>query len=131
MAIGIAYSSQSSGTFNVVFKNFTDNIFPRSYESQSNFTRTSSGTTALAGSGSQQKRIWAVSALVSKGDALELETMFRAWDLDRSDGYSAACGLTDDCFGPSLTTNVVFTTPPSFAWAGPQLVQVDFAVTEL
>ena len=133
MSIGIAYSRQSGGTdsYNVVFSDFTDGAYPRGYESQTNFTRSASGTTALAGSGSQQKRIWAISAFIPTSKALELEEMFRAWDLDRSQGYPSACGLTDQCFGSSLTTSVVFTTPPSFAWGSPTATQVDFAVTEV
>lgn len=132
MSVGIAYTSQGGGgSFNVVFREFVDGALPRSYESQANFSRSASGTTSLAGSGSQQKRIWAISAMLSTADAQELEGMFRAWDTDRSEGEPAACGLTDQTFGTSVTTSVLFTTPPSFRWVSPTDIQVDFAVTEV
>lgn len=132
MSVGIAYSSQGGGgSYNVVFRDFVDGALPRAYESQSNFTRSASGTTSLAGSGSLQKRLWAISAMLGNAKALELEGMFRAWDQDRSNGKPAACGLTDQTFGTSLTTSVLFTTPPSFRWVSPTTVQVDFAVTEV
>lgn len=130
MSVGIAYSSSGS-TFNIVFSDFVDGALPRSYESQANFTRSASGTTALAGSGAQQKRIWAISAMLGEVKTLELDDMFRAWDADRARGIPAACGLTDETFGASLTVSVLFTTPPSFRWVSPTTFQVDFAVTEI
>lgn len=130
MSVGIAYSS-SGGTFNVVFSDFVDGALPRSYESQANFARSASGTTSLAGSGAQQKRIWTISVMLGKADSLEVDRMFRAWDQDRSMGLPAACGLTDQTFEEDLTTSVLFTTPPSFRWVSPTTYQVDFAVTEV
>lgn len=114
-----------------MFRDFVDGALPRSYESQSSFTRSASGTTALAGSGARQKRIWTISAMLNKGDSLELDRMFRAWDDDRTEGKPAACGLTDETFEESLTTSVLFTTPPAFRWVSPTTYQVDFAVTEV
>ncbi len=130
MSIGIAYSG-SGASYNIVFTDFTDRSIPRTYESQANFARTASGTTSLAGSGSSQKRIWAISCLVTRQEAETLDEMFRAWDADRAAGKAAACGLVDDCFGAPVSTNVLFTTPPSFVYASPSLIQVDLAVTEV
>jgi len=130
VSIGIAYSG-SGTSYNIILENFTDRAIPRAYESQANFARTASGTTSLSGSGSSQKRIWAISCLVTRQEAETLDEMFRAWDDDRAAGKAAACGLADNCFGAPVSANVLFTTPPSYVYASPSLIQVDFAVTEV
>lgn len=129
MSIGLAYSSGS--TYNVVFREFTGAGIPRTYESTASFGRTASGATSISGSTGRQKYIWAISSFVSPADAQELDGMFRAWDADRAEGRPAACGLTDETFGPSLSTSVVFTTPPSYIYLSPQVIQVDFGVSEV
>ena len=130
MSIGLAYSG-TGDAYNVVFKDFTGAGIPRQYESTAEFGRSSSGATSLGGSSSRQKYIWAISALITKEESIVLDQMFRSWDSDRADGYPAGCGLTDETFGDSLTTTVVFTTPPSYIYLNKSVVQVDFGVVEV
>lgn len=130
MSIGLAYSG-TGGTFNLVFKEFTGADIPRKYDTSTSFTRSASGATSFGGSPSRQKYIWAISCLVTKDDAITLDSMFRAWDEDRASGRPAGCGLTDETFGASITTTVLFTTPPSFIYLTKSLTQVDFGVVEV
>lgn len=130
MSIGLAYSSGGQ-TYNVVFREFTGAGIPRQYESVAAFSRTAAGTTSFSGSSARQKYIWAISSFVTPAKAQELDSMFRKWDEDRAAGFSSGCGLTDETFGSPLTTTVVFTTPPSYIYLSPSLIQVDFGVTEV
>ena len=130
MSIGLAYTG-TGGSYNVVFENFTGAGIPRQYQEGTNFERTASGATSISGSGSRQKYIWAISAFVTPAEAQTLDSMFRAWDTDRASGQPVGCGLTDNCFGPELTTTVLFTTPPSYVYFTKSLIQIDFGVTEV
>ena len=130
MSIGLAYTGTGS-SHNIVFDKVTGAGIPRQYESATNFSRTASGATSLSGSGSRQKYIWAISAIVTPEEAKSLDSLFRDWDLDRASGQPAGCGLTDETFGDPISTTVVFTTPPSFIYISKSFTQVDFGVVEV
>ncbi len=95
------------------------------------FSRSATGSTTLTGKSALQKYVWTISTYLKPDEALNIKDMFEAWDFDRSEGRPAACGLVDTCFGPTIATSVIFTTPPSFRKASPHLYQVDFALTEV
>lgn len=130
MSIGIAYTG-TGGSYNVVFRDFLTPGIPRQYEASASFDRTASGATVLGGPASRQKRIWTISAHLTPAKAQELDSMFTAWDADRSEGRAVACGLIDETFGATISVNVVFTTAPLFTYTSPSVTTVDFAVTEV
>jgi hypothetical protein len=130
-AVAIAYTPSGGPTYNFVFREFLDGNYPRSHIASTNFDISALGTSILTGAAYQQKRIWAVNALLPIGEADDFETMYRAWDLSRSQGNTVAMGFTDATFGATISTTVVFSTSPTFAKFGPNYVAVAFGVTEL
>ena len=125
-AIGVAYS-----TYNVVFDLFTGGEIARTFDGSASFTRGVSGQQLLTGNSARQKYIWAVSGLLSEADAIQVDEMFKAWDLDRSSGQTAAVGVTDQTFGAAVVTTAIFSTPPSFIRTGPLNYTVAFGLTEV
>lgn len=130
-SIGISYSPQGGGTpYNFVLDNFGGNEMPRSYESSASFSDSANGATLLTGPAYRQKYQWVISSIMRSPDALQLDEMFRAWDLDRGDGLPVGCGLIDNTFGPSVNATVVFITPPTYTYMGPRLTLVSFGLKE-
>ena len=130
--IGISFTpSGGSPVYSIVFDNYGDNALPRNYQSEASFSQSANGTTILGGPAYRQKYIWVISSLVANTKAFELDAMFQAWDTDRSAGLPVACGITDETFGPSITSNVVFSTPPTYVRMGPQFTMVSFGLTEV
>lgn len=125
-AIGVAYS-----TYNVVIDLFSGGEVARTYDGSAAFTRGASGQQLLTGRSSRQKYIWAISGLLTEADALKIDDMFKAWDLDRSSGQAAAIGVTDQTFGTAVVTTAIFSTPPSFIRTGPLHFTVAFGLTEV
>jgi hypothetical protein len=130
-AIGLAYVAQDSVSHNVVIRRFTEGAIPRIYDGTAAYGRTASGGTTVESRAGRQKYIWAISAPLSKADALEIDAMFKDWDEDRSNGYASAVGVTDETFGSSLTTTAVFSTPPSYEYVNEHFVIVTFGLTEV
>lgn len=124
-SIGVAYS-----TYNVVFDLFSGGEVARTFDGSATFTRGVSGQQLVTGN-SRQKYIWAVSGLLPEADAVKIEEMFKAWDLDRSSGQPAAIGVTDQTFGTAITTTAIFSTPPSFIRTGPHHFTVAFGLAEV
>ena len=130
-SIGISYSPQGGGTpYNLVLDNFGGQELPRSYESSASFGNSANGAVIMSGPAYRQKFQWVISSLVPDTDALLFDEMFRAWDSDRGNGLPVACGLIDNTFGPSVSANVVFITPPSYTYMGPRLTLVSFGLKE-
>lgn len=125
-SIGVAYS-----TYNVVFDLFSGGEVARTFDATATFTRGVSGQQLISGNTSRQKYIWAVSGVLTDTEAIKIEEMFKAWDADRASGLAAAIGVTDETFGPSLTTSAVFSTPPSFIRTGPHHFTVAFGLAEV
>ena len=132
--IGVSYTPNAgSPVYNFTFDQFTDGTLPRSYTNSASFEQSANGASIVTGPNYSQKRIWAVSAVVTKAIGASFDDMFRAWDLDRSDGLPVAVGVVDETFGTSVTTNAVFTTAPTFAQFGksPYYIVVSFGLTEV
>ena len=133
-SIGIAYTSSQEETptaYNFVIDNFADAGMPRSYMGSMSFSNSANGAVILGGPAYREKYQWVISTLMPTVDAQLFDAMFRAWDLDRASGLTAACGLIDDTWGPRVETSAVFVTPPGFEWAGGQLTSVSFGLAEV
>lgn len=130
-AVAIAFTPSGGPTYNFVFDQFLDGTYPRSYVSSTNFDISALGTAILTGPAYQQKRIWAVNALLPIDQVDDFDSMYRAWDLARSQGNTVALGFTDTTLGASISTTVVFSTPPTYSKFGPNYVAIAFGVTEL
>lgn len=125
-ALGIAYD-----TYNFVFDEFTDNALPRNYEGSANFADSPNGATIVSGPAYKQKYNWVVSAYITPLNAANFQAMFEAWDSDRAAGLPAACGVVDETFGPTISANAVFVTPPSFVRLSPSMMTVNFGLREV
>lgn len=131
-SIGVSFTPQAgSPVYSFVFRNFGGNEMPRSYSDTATFSESSNGTSILGGPAYTQKRIWAISSMVPTDEAVNFDAMYRAWDSDRAAGHPVACGITDDTFGPTISTNVVFSTAPTFTRSGPMYTVVSFGLTEV
>lgn len=130
-AIGIAYLSQAGQSYNLLLDTFDGNEAARSYDSSVSFERGVSGQQVLTGRPGRQKYIWAISAVLNKADAEKLDDMFRDWDTDRATGKAVAVGITDTTLLASVTTDAIFTTPPSFIRLNPYTYSVSFGLTEV
>lgn len=131
-SVAISYTTQDTSTvYNIVFTNFTDGTLPRSYVEQTNYTYGTKGTSIVNGPAYQEKRVWAISSLLPTATAEQVDIVYRQWDQDRAAGYSAALGLVDTTFGGTVTTNVIFTTAPTFERYGPNYFTVSFGLTEV
>jgi hypothetical protein len=130
-SIGLAYTSQGGTSYNIVLDQFTGAEIPRIYDGSATFGRTASGGTTIASRAGSQKYIWGISTPVTKTKALQIDTMFQAWDDDRGAGYAAAIGVTDQTFGASVTASAVFSTPPSYTYSNDNYVVVSFGLSEV
>ena len=131
MALTIAYSSQAGTAYNITFTDFSGREIGRAYQPSVGLDRSISGTQVLTGPPTRSKYIWTVDASLTKEKALSLDSMFRAWDLDRSTGLSAAIGVLDQNFGPDINGSAVISTPPSFVYYSKSFIAVTFALTEV
>lgn len=132
MALGISYTPVAgSPVYDVTITDFTDNNLPRTYMADSSYDVSVTGTSILSGPAFQQKYMWTISAHLSPAKAQEVDAMFRAWDLDRSSGYSAAIGVVDQTFGSQVSGSALFSTPPSFVYVSPSITLVSFGLSEV
>ena len=133
MSIAISYTEQQDDNtvYNIVIKNFTSEEIPRTYQGNFNIGQSANGASVMSGPAYRQKYIWAISAIVSKADALSIDAMFRDWDADRAVGESAAVGVADDTWGATVNSNAVFSTPPSFTYLNGSDTLVTFGLTEV
>lgn len=117
--------------YNIVIDNFGGTEMPRTYQGNSNFSRSATGGSIITGPAYRQKYMWAISSIVETAKAAEIDQMFRDWDTDRSSGLPVACGVSDTTFGTQVDTNAVFSTPPSFVRLSPALTMVSFGLMEV
>lgn len=129
--IGISFTSSGSTEYSFIFTNFGDTEMPRSYQSTASFSLSANGTSILGGPAYRQKYQWVMSSIVTKDEALSIDALFQAWDTDRAQGLPAACGVTDQTFGPEVSTSAVFATPPSYNRLSPRLTLVSFGLEEV
>lgn len=128
--IGLSYTSSGGTVHNIVLDNFGDNAMPRTYQASASFSDSANGTSIISGPAYKQKYQWVISSVVPKTVATDFDTMFQDWDQDRSSGLAAACGVTDETFGPTVNTSAVFATPPSYTYMGPGFTMVSFGLME-
>jgi len=113
--ISIAYTKEgTSTTYNVSFQLFDNDSLPRTYSGASQYNLTAKGALSYGGPAHPDKRIWAISSILNDADAQTLDSLFRAWNEDRADGYNAVVGILDDTFGATVDTDAAITTPPVF-----------------
>ena len=130
--LGISYTPNAgSPVYSFQVDNFGDNAMPRSYVGSFDFTQSSNGTNILGGPAFAQKYQWVISTIMDTTDAQNFDTMFRAWDTDRAAGLTAACGVIDNTWGPSVNTSVVFVTAPTYTRLSPILTLVSFGLQEV
>ena len=129
--LGVSYTAQSSTVYNFVLDNFGDFGMPRSYLSTATFEESVNGASILGGPAYRQKYQWVVSTVMTKEDAETFDAMFRSWDTDRSNGFTAACGVNDQTWGVAVTASAVFVTPPTFTRMGNNLMMVSFGLQEV
>jgi len=130
--IGVSYTpSGGSPVYDFIFDNFGDNALPRSYQGGASFDQSANGTSIINGPAFRQKYIWVISSIVTKAEAASFDEMFQAWDTDRAEGIPAALGITDNTFGPSVSTSAIISTSPSYTRLGPQFMLVSFALAEV
>jgi hypothetical protein len=130
-SIGIAFNDSLAVNHNVVITDFTGQDFPRQYANNASFEYSANGSHVLGGPAYRQKYIWTIAAVIPTADALALDALFVAWDTDRAAGKPVACGITDETFGASVTTNAVFSTSPSYTYMGGNLTLVAFGMSEV
>lgn len=130
-SIGIAYSPQAGGSYNILVDMFSGAEVARTYDQSVSFERGISGQQLIQGRPGRQKFIWAISAVLTDTEAKVVDDMFKAWDADRATGLSVACGITDETLFDPLTTSAVFSTPPSYIRMGPHHYTVSFGLTEV
>lgn len=132
MSLGISYTPVAgTPVYDITFTEFTDSSLPRTYIADASYELSASGASILSGPAFRQKYIWAISCHQTPAKAQELDAMFRAWDEDRSNGYSAAVGIVDQTFGPQVTASGLFSTPPSYVYVSPSITLVSFGISEV
>ena len=129
--IGISYTADGGTASNFQIDNFGDNAMPRSYVSNARFNLSANGASILGGPAYRKKYQWVISTVMSTSDAEAFDVMFQAWDTDRAAGLTAACGVTDQTWGPDVSTNAVFVTPPTYTRMSPILTLVSFGLQEV
>lgn len=130
--IGISYTPQAgSPVYSFQIDNFGDNAMPRTYVGSFNFTQSANGANIIGGPAFLQKYQWVISTIMQTPQALVFDDMFKAWDLDRSKGITAACGIIDQTWGADVDTSAVFVTAPSYTRLSPRLTLVSFGLQEV
>lgn len=130
--IGVSFTpSGGSPVYSFVFDNFGDNALPRTYQASASFDESANGTSIITGAAFRQKYIWAISSLIPTTQAVQIDTMFQAWDADRASGLPAACGVVDETFGATVTSSAIFSTPPSYSRLSPMFTLISFGLTEI
>lgn len=130
--IGVSYTP-SGGTpvYSFLFKTFTGSELARTYNATAQYSVSANGTSIIAGPSTRQKYIWAIEGPLALSDAQSFDAMFKAWDLDRAAGRSAAVGITDDTFGTTVNTSAIFSTPPTYTKFGSKYMLVAFGLSEV
>ena len=128
--IGLSYTSQGGTVYNFIIDNFGDRAIPRTYQSSASFSDSANGASIISGPAYKQKFQWVISTLITKTQAESFDQLFNAWDEDRANGFSAACGIIDETFGPDVNTSAVFVTPPSYVCLSPRDYLVSFGLAE-
>ena len=131
-SIVVSYTPISgSPVYALEFKEFSSSALPRSYTDTQSFSISTTGATVLSGLPIRRRFQWTISVPLSKSQAADLDSLFRAWEHDRADGAIAAVLVQDSTFGQEVSTAAIFTSPPIFDQFGPVNMLVSFGLTEL
>lgn len=132
MSLGISYTPVAgTPVYDITITDFTDSSLPRTYIAEAGYSQSAGGTSILDGPAYRQKYLWTIAAHLTPAKAQELDSMFRAWDQDRSSGISAAIGLIDETFGATVNATALFSTPPSYVYVSPSVTMVAFGLSEV
>lgn len=132
MSLGISYTPVAgTPVYDITFIEFTDTALPRVYAAEASYEYSVAGASLLSGPAYRQKYIWTISSHLTPEKAEELDDMFRAWDEDRSNGYSAAVGIIDRTFGAEVASSALFSTPPNYVYVSPSITLVSFGLSEV
>lgn len=123
--------SGGSPIYDFTFSEFSGAELPRTYQQSATFTQSANGASIISGAPFRQKYIWAIASPMTTAEAASLDAMFRAWDVDRSNGLAAAVAVVDTTFGTTVNANAIFSTPPSFTKMSPAYMMVTFGLTEV
>ena len=85
----------------------------------------------MTGPAFRSKFIWAVSAYLTHAEDQALDSMYQAWDQDRSEGLPAGVGVLDDSMFDPVSSSAIFSTPPVFTRVNHNLMIADFGLTEI
>lgn len=130
-SIGVSYTPNAgSPVYSYLFREFTSGELPRQYTNNASFDFSANGASIVTGPSYSQKRIWAISSIVTNTEALGIDAMFRAWDADRAAGLPAAVGIIDETFGATVSTSAVFSTAPTYTKFSHTHMVVSFGLTE-
>lgn len=130
----IPYIRVSYGGQFVDFSHFADDQLPLSVLGQASLEFTQLGLGYATGPARKQRKIWSVSAYVSKQEWLALQSLFNAWDAARATGSNTSVvTITDNLIG-SYTTQGFFTDNPTLTKVDPGnnfLFIANFVLTEV
>ena len=128
--IGLSYTDSTATEHTATISLFLGEDLPRSYLQQAKLEFSTSGVAIAGGPSRSQRRIWAISCLLTDSMASSVDSLFRAWDTDRAKGLAAAVAITDSTTSSDVISAGWFSTPPKISQAGPQWV-VSFGLTEV
>ena len=120
-----------SPNYSFTFSEFSGADLPRTYQAGATFTQSANGAAIISGAPYRQKYIWAVASPMTTADAASFDSMFQAWDTDRSAGLAAAVTVADTTFGGTVNGSAIFSTNPSYTRMSPTHMMVTFGLSEV
>jgi hypothetical protein len=132
----------SYGSDSVSFTKFSGDDLPGSVLGQANLEFSQIGLGYATGPARTQRKIWAVATYATSAEIVTLNTIFTAWDTDRSTSLNTAVvnvvdNLLSQATGnssiPTVTTTAFFTTAPSVSLVGRsnEIFLLSFGLTEV
>lgn len=124
-----------ASSLTVTLRHFSGSGVAQSYVDTATLNFSAAGSALQSGMTRAARRLWAVSTLVEKADALLLKQIYEQWDAARAYGLSSTCSITDEVSlgdAPASGT-AVFTEPVSAERLpnGSPLYRVSFSLTEV
>lgn len=106
----------SYGAHTVSFRRFIGEEAPQTRQGQVSLEFSSLGVAYTQGPPRAQRRVWAISAVVTAAEAATLDALAAAWDAARATGaYGVTVSLVDGIQGDGVTgVAVAITGWPSF-----------------
>jgi len=132
----------SYGSDTVSFTKFSGDDLPGSVLGQANLEFSQIGLGYATGPARTQRKIWAVATYATSAEIVTLNTIFTAWDTDRSTSLNTAVvNVVDDLLSQAtgnssistVTTTAFFTTAPSVSLVGRsnEIFLLSFGLTEV